>query len=90
MSQALHHHLGAPPARATSLRLTFGVLNTSSNVGRIGFNRSAITGPNFVMSASFDLIGEDGGDPAATELRVEGVAFIRDDGSDRRRRRPSA
>jgi hypothetical protein len=25
---------------------TFGVLNTSSNVGRIGFNGSAITGPN--------------------------------------------
>jgi hypothetical protein len=34
---------------------TFGVLNTSSNVGRIGFNGSAITGPNFVMSASFNI-----------------------------------
>jgi hypothetical protein len=34
---------------------TYGVLNTSSNVGRIGFNGSAITGPNFVMSASFNI-----------------------------------
>jgi hypothetical protein len=33
---------------------TFGVLNTSSNVNRIGFNGSTITGPNFVMSASFN------------------------------------
>jgi hypothetical protein len=28
------------------------VLNTSSNVGRIGFDGSTITGPNFVMGAS--------------------------------------
>jgi hypothetical protein len=34
---------------------TFGVLNTSSNVGRIGFNGSAITGPNFVLAASFNI-----------------------------------
>jgi hypothetical protein len=34
---------------------SYGVLNTSSNVGRIGFNGSAIAGPNFVMSASFNI-----------------------------------
>ncbi|KGT75793.1 hypothetical protein MA20_31860 [Bradyrhizobium japonicum] len=31
---------------------TYGVLNTSSNVGRIGFDGSTITGPNFVLSTS--------------------------------------
>lgn len=34
---------------------TFGVLNTSTNVGRIGFDGSTITGPNFVMSAMFNV-----------------------------------
>jgi hypothetical protein len=34
---------------------TFGVLNTSSNVGRIGFNGSAVSGPNFVLAASFNI-----------------------------------
>ncbi|MCK1322151.1 hypothetical protein IVA94_14870 [Bradyrhizobium sp. 156] len=34
---------------------TYGVLNTSSNVGRIGFDGSTITGPNFVMSAQFTI-----------------------------------
>jgi hypothetical protein len=34
---------------------TYGVLNTSSNVGRIGFDGSTITGPNFVMSAQFTV-----------------------------------
>jgi len=34
---------------------TYGVLNTSSNVGRIGFNGSSISGPNFVMVASFNI-----------------------------------
>jgi hypothetical protein len=29
------------------------VLNTSSNVGRIGFDGSTITGPNFVMGATY-------------------------------------
>jgi hypothetical protein len=33
----------------------FGVLNTTSNVGRIGFNGSAVTGPNFVLAASFNI-----------------------------------
>jgi hypothetical protein len=33
----------------------FGVLNTTSNVGRIGFNGSAVTGPNFVLTASFNI-----------------------------------
>jgi hypothetical protein len=31
------------------------VLNTSSNVGRIGFNGANVTGPNYVMSAKFDI-----------------------------------
>jgi hypothetical protein len=34
---------------------TYGVLNTSSNVGRIGFNGATITGPNFVMAASINI-----------------------------------
>lgn len=34
---------------------TYGVLNTSSNVGRIGFDGSTITGPNFVMSAAIKI-----------------------------------
>ncbi|WP_316234667.1 phage tail tube protein [Bradyrhizobium sp. SZCCHNR1020] len=34
---------------------TYGILNTSSNVGRIGFNGSTITGPNFVLAANFDI-----------------------------------
>lgn len=34
---------------------TYGVLNTSSNVGRIGFDGSTIVGPNFVMAASFNV-----------------------------------
>lgn len=34
---------------------TYGVLNTSSNVGRIGFDGSTITGPNYVMSAQFTV-----------------------------------
>lgn len=33
---------------------TNDVLNTASNVGRIGFAGSAITGPNYVMSAKWD------------------------------------
>ena len=33
----------------------FGVLNTTSNVGRIGFNGSTISGPNFVLAASFNV-----------------------------------
>lgn len=32
---------------------TNAVLNTSSNVGRIGFDGAAVIGPNFVMSANF-------------------------------------
>jgi hypothetical protein len=34
---------------------TYGVLNTSSNVGRIGFNGSPVTGPNFILGASFNI-----------------------------------
>jgi hypothetical protein len=34
---------------------TYGVLNTSTNVGRIGFDGSTITGPNFVLSADFTI-----------------------------------
>ncbi len=34
---------------------TYGVLNTSTNVGRIGFDGSTITGPNFVLSAAFTV-----------------------------------
>lgn len=34
---------------------TYGVLNTSTNVGRIGFNGSTISGPNFVLAASFNI-----------------------------------
>jgi hypothetical protein len=34
---------------------TYGVLNTSSNVGRIGFDGSTITGPNFVMGATINI-----------------------------------
>jgi hypothetical protein len=34
---------------------TYGVLNPSSNVGRVGFNGASITGPDFVMSASFSV-----------------------------------
>jgi hypothetical protein len=33
----------------------FGVLNTTSDVGRIGFNGLAVTGPNFVLAASFNI-----------------------------------
>jgi hypothetical protein len=33
----------------------FGVLNTTSNIGRIGFNGAAVTGPNFVLAASFNI-----------------------------------
>lgn len=33
----------------------YGVLNTSSNVGRIGFDGATITGPNFVMSAAIKI-----------------------------------
>ena len=31
------------------------MLNTSSNVGRVGFIGASITGPNFVISASFSV-----------------------------------
>lgn len=31
------------------------VLNTSSNVGRIGFNGTEVTGPNYIMSAEIDI-----------------------------------
>ena len=31
------------------------MLNTTSNVGRIGFNGSTISGPNFVLAASFNV-----------------------------------
>lgn len=34
---------------------TYGVLNTSTNVGRIGFDGSVIVGPNFVMNASINI-----------------------------------
>lgn len=34
---------------------TFGVLNTSSNVGRIGFDGATIAGPNFVMAATINI-----------------------------------
>ena len=34
---------------------TYPVLNTSSNVGRIGFGGSSLLGPNFVMSAQFEI-----------------------------------
>ncbi|MCX5581324.1 phage tail tube protein [Kaistia terrae] len=34
---------------------TYPVLNTSSNVGRIGFGGSLLSGPNFVMSAQFEI-----------------------------------
>lgn len=34
---------------------TYGVLNTSSNVGRIGFDGNTITGPNFVLEADFTI-----------------------------------
>jgi len=34
---------------------TYPVLNTSSNVGRIGFGGAALSGPNFVMSAQFEV-----------------------------------
>src|SRR6516165_6091684 len=34
---------------------SFGVLNTTSSVGRIGFNGSTISGPNFVLAASFNV-----------------------------------
>lgn len=34
---------------------TYGVLNTSSNVGRIGFNGSTVSGPNFILGASFQI-----------------------------------
>lgn len=34
---------------------TYSVLNTSSNVGRIGFDGSTITGPNFVMGATISV-----------------------------------
>lgn len=34
---------------------TKAVLNTSSNVGRIGFGGAAITGPNYVTSAAFTI-----------------------------------
>jgi hypothetical protein len=43
----------ARKAGATDLAApTYNVLNTSTNVGRIGFNGSPITGPNFVMGAT--------------------------------------
>lgn len=52
-------YLPSPMARvagATDVAAsTFGVLNTSSNVGRIGFDGSTITGPNFVMSAQINI-----------------------------------
>lgn len=34
---------------------TSGVLNTAANVGRIGFDGSNITGPNYVMAAKLDI-----------------------------------
>lgn len=34
---------------------TYGVLNTSTNVGRIGFDGATVIGPNFVMAASFTI-----------------------------------
>jgi hypothetical protein len=34
---------------------TYGVLNTSTNVGRIGFNGSTVSGPNFILGASFNI-----------------------------------
>lgn len=34
---------------------TYPVLNTSSNVGRIGVGGSSLLGPNFVMSAQFEI-----------------------------------
>ncbi|WP_316172412.1 phage tail tube protein [Bradyrhizobium sp. SZCCHNRI2049] len=34
---------------------TYAVLNTSTNVGRIGFDGAVITGPNFVMSATINV-----------------------------------
>jgi hypothetical protein len=34
---------------------TYGVLNTSTNVGRIGFDGSSVVGPNYVLGASFNI-----------------------------------
>lgn len=34
---------------------TYGVLNTSTNVGRIGFDGSTVAGPNFVLAAAFNI-----------------------------------
>jgi hypothetical protein len=34
---------------------TYGVLNTSTNVGRIGFDGSTIVGPNYVLAAAFNI-----------------------------------
>ncbi|GIQ73189.1 phage tail tube protein [Bradyrhizobium sp. RD5-C2] len=52
-------YLPSPMARATGATdvaaPTYDVLNTSSNVGRIGFDGSTITGPNFVLGASFTI-----------------------------------
>ncbi|ODM77795.1 phage tail tube protein [Bradyrhizobium elkanii] len=52
-------YLPAPMVRATGATdlpaSTFDVLNTSSNIGRIGFDGSPIAGPNFVLKASFTI-----------------------------------
>lgn len=34
---------------------TYGVLNTSTNVGRLGFDGSVITGPNYVLQATINI-----------------------------------
>ncbi|QDP20663.1 phage tail tube protein [Bradyrhizobium cosmicum] len=52
-------YLPSPMARvsgATDVAApSYGVLNTSTNVGRLGFDGSVITGPNFVMQATINI-----------------------------------
>lgn len=47
---------GARAAGATDVAApNTDVMNTSSNVGRVGFGGSEVTGPNFVMAAEIDI-----------------------------------
>ena len=52
---------------------TYGVLNTSSNVGRIGFDGSTITGPNFVMGATINVNNNIRGQKAIGSIGAVGT-----------------
>lgn len=70
-------YLPSPMARVTGATdipaPTYSVLNTSSNVGRIGFDGSTIKGPNFVMGATISVNNNIRSQPSVGSIGATGT-----------------